>query len=301
MLLRNEFQYMSNPLPQIEIIRQIGQGENEIWLAKIEDRDLVVVKTPEPFASKQSLQRLIFEAWFLQHFTDIKNIISLIYFDNVPNAPRLVMPFFSGGNLKDSIKSEDLLLEQRLEMIAIIADAVHNLHQKGFLHSDIKPSNILLDSEKNPFLSDFGFATFFGKMPDLSNIKNNEIESFLLHRLATIIGGTWEYMPPERFDKPPLELLPSSDIYSLGVSLFEVITGVVPYRSKECSIEKKRQILRDLHKTGKYPNIFQLNPLLERFPRVQDVIGNCLSSKPEARYQSAEELAVDIRQLMLGN
>lgn len=291
---------MANPLPQIEIVRQIGQGENEIWLAKMEDLDLVVVKKPEPFATKQSLQRLTIEAWFLQHLTDIKNIISLIYFENTPNAPRLIMPYFSGGNLKDSIKSEDLLLEQRLEIIAIIADAVHSLHQKGFLHSDIKPSNVLLDSAKKPFLSDFGFATFFGEMPDLSNIKNNEIENLLLHRLATITGGTWEYMPPERFDKPPLELLPSSDIYSLGVSLFEVMTGVVPYRSKECGIEKKRQVLRDLHKTGKYPNVFQLNPLLERFPRVQEVVGNCLSPKPEARYQSAEELAVDIR-LMLGN
>jgi serine/threonine protein kinase len=180
----------------------------------------------------------------------------------------IAMEYAAGGSLADMLESKGRLLGHSVAMlIAEVADALALAHSQGLLHLDIKPSNILLNSEGWPVLSDFGHArlTATTGQPTSSNA---------------------EYFDPALAEGQPPG--PPSDVYSLGVVCYEALTGAVPF-----SGDTSLQILRSARTQP-------FRPLLEAAPDTSPVLARAveraMARRPQDRFQTAGELSSALRQ-----
>lgn len=160
-------------------------------------------------------QRFEFEAKALAKLNH-PNIVSVLGYGEYEGRPYLVMDYVPGGTLKDKL-GKPMQSEKALALLVPIANALHYAHGKKIIHRDVKPSNILINEDGRPMLTDFGVAKL------LESDKNLE----LTH---TDVGiGTPHYMSPEQGRNQKVG--PKSDIYSLGVVLYEMVAGKKPYQA----------------------------------------------------------------------
>lgn len=181
----------------------------------------------------------------------------------------IVMPLMEGGTLRSRIRKHPLPLKQCCTYIREIASALDYVHSQGIIHRDIKSSNVLLDKEGRSYLSDFGIA------------RTASTESTQLTTTGNVLG-TVDYIAPELFETNSRanEL---SDLYSLGVLLYEMVTGHLPFTAENAIAVITMQINNPPPSPRQY--VPELSPLVER------VILRALEKQPELRYPSASELA----------
>lgn len=200
----------------------------------------------------------------LEHF----NIVPLYDYWRDPSGAYLVMRWLRGGSLRSYLKQSHLEIAQIVRIINQTAAALSFAHQHNVIHRDIKPENILLDNEGNAFLTDFGIAV------DLRNHDNVNIEN--------ISFGSPDYVAPEQLkDKI---ITPRSDIYSLGIMLYELLAGERPFVSKEPKEIMKMQLYNPV------PSLRLKRPDLP--PEVDTVIWQSTAKNPAHRYDNVLELAV---------
>lgn len=186
----------------------------------------------------------------------------------------IVMPFLSGGTLAAHIEKAWLALDEAAIIIARIAGALDYAHAEGVIHRAVKPLNILFDQHGNAFLSDFGIAQMIDPPTDM-----------IVEEPITGTGdtGTPEYMAPEMAKLGGLT--PLVDVYALGVTLFEMLTGKQPYES-----HWPHEVVMK-HREASIPDAHELRPDLP--DGVQGVIEQGMAKDPAKRYQNAGELADD--------
>lgn len=190
----------------------------------------------------------------------------------------LVMDFVQGGTLGDHLKRflADRLLTVRT--LIKVARAVHHAHQLGILHRDLKPSNVLLDEQDEPKVTDFGLAKIPASAPELS-------------RDGELIG-TPAYMSPEQAAGHNEQIGPATDVWGLGVILYELLTGLRPFPGGD-----QTRMLFAIQTARPLPPR-QIRPLLE--PTLERIILRCLEKNPARRYPSAAALADDLERYERG-
>lgn len=182
------------------------------------------------------------------------------------------MDYVPGGTLAERLRTGPLPPDVAAEIAAQIADALDHAHRRGIVHRDLKPSNILLDEEGRPLLADFGIAQAISSGPRLT-------------QTGTSVG-TPEYMSPEQGQG--LRVDGRSDIYSLGIVLYQMVTGRVPFQA-HTPVATLYQVV---HQPPPPPR--QINPRIP--PYLENIIMRALAKEPENRFQSAREMAAALRQ-----
>lgn len=184
----------------------------------------------------------------------------------------LVMRHMAGGSLTRKIKSGALSLGDATQIVSQIAPALDAVHSQGIVHRDLKPANILLDGFGNPAISDFGIAHLSEATIDLT---------------GSAIIGTPSYMSPEQVRGSDLDR--RSDLYALGIILFEMLAGRGPFQANTpMSLAMK-------HLTESIPSILSFRPDLPL--EVGSVLDKALAKDKEMRYASASELASDLKEI----
>ena len=186
--------------------------------------------------------------------------------------PFYTMKLAEGGSLRNRHASLRRDHREIAALMAKVAHAAHHAHERGVLHRDLKPGNILFDAQGEPMVADFGLAAWLHQPRDLSR--------------TSLIFGTAGYLPPEFVDGRPEVLLPASDVYSLGVILYELLSGRLPFEGKSA--------LTTLREASERPAPL-LRRLLPSADRDLEVIcARCLEAEPDLRYPSALALADDL-------
>jgi serine/threonine-protein kinase len=201
-------------------------------------------------------------------------IVPVYDFGEQDNQRYLVMRYMPGGTLANKIKEGALTFREATQIILQIAPALDAVHAQGVVHRDLKPGNILFDSYGNAAISDFGIAHLSAATTDLT---------------GSSIIGTPSYMSPEQV-RGDGALDGRSDIYALGVILFEMLTGRGPFHAATpLSVALK-------HLSEPIPSIRLFRPDLPT--QVEHVLNRALAKDREMRYSNASELALELRALL---
>jgi tetratricopeptide (TPR) repeat protein len=199
------------------------------------------------------------------------------YGESDTGMPYIVMELIEGPTLADLIRQESLTLPRIVTIIRQVTEALGEAHRQGIIHRDIKPSNVATDKRGEVKVLDFGLA----KQLDLSSVSDPERQT-LLHTQTRegVIVGTPMYLSPEQ--ALGVDIDARSDLFSLGALLYECIAGKPPFFGKS-PVEICARVLRD-----DPPPPSKFNP---QVPRLLDQVTlKALAKKPEARYQTAEEM-----------
>ncbi len=208
------------------------------------------------------------------------HIIPIYEIGQEDDQPYFSMKLIPGGNLGRHI--ERLKDDPRtvVTVIAKVARAVHYAHQRTILHRDIKPSNILLAEHDEPYVTDFGLAKRIGPGSDT------------METVTGAVMGTPAYMPPEQARGGTKSVTTAADVYSLGATLYEALTGQPPFAGESAG-EIMRQVLDQEPARPR-----SIHPGLDR--DLETICLKCLEKRPERRYGSAKALAEDLESWLGG-
>ncbi len=314
-----QYQYLSEPESNTLIAgryttqEKIGEGGmGEVWVAKQSapvKRKVALKLIKRGMDSRAVLQRFDQERQALA-MMDHPNIAKVLDAGMTPNGqPFFVMELVKGLPLNQFCDEAKLALKERLELFVPICQAVQHAHQKGIVHRDLKPANILvtsIDGEPIPKVIDFGVAkATAGRLSDDS----------MATQIGTVVG-TLEYMSPEQARLSGEDIDTRADIYSLGVILYELLTGLRPIDAKKLKNAALNEMIRIIQeeepsepstRLSKDDSLASLAAARRIAPHrllaalrgeLDWVVMKCLEKQRERRYETANGLARDIQRFL---
>jgi len=274
-------------VPGYRLERLLGKGAfGEVWLALNENTNL---KVAIKFYARQGgldLSLLMREVDKLRLLATDRYVVQLLEVGWKADPPFYVMEHFEQGSLEDRLRNGPLTVAEAVVLFREMVEGMSHAHDKGILHCDLKPANILLDQDHKPRLADFGQA----------RLTEEHVQSL----------GTLFYMPPEQ-TLPQAEPDVRWDVYALGVILYRMLTGQLPHHSKESAAyvqegdDRERRLRRYRRAIRK-----SRSPLAHRkIPGVdsalKNIIDRCLAVNPDKRFPNVRSIlnALDQRALKM--
>ena len=266
-----------------QIIAKLGAGGmGEVYRARDTklNRDVALKILPEAFAlDADRLERFRREARIVAalNHTHIVTIFSIEEHDDVPF---MTMELIEGSTLDQGIPGSGLSLARFFDIAIELADALSAAHRKHIIHRDLKPANVMVTEDGHVKVLDFGLA----RAVDADAVRLGKDVTYVGTKVGTIVG-TMPYMSPEQIEARPLDH--RTDLFSLGIMLYELATGERPFRG-DSPVALMSSILKDHFK-----------PVGERrsdFPGgVCRLIDRCLEKEPRDRIQSAAEILAELK------
>jgi tetratricopeptide (TPR) repeat protein/predicted Ser/Thr protein kinase len=255
------------------IERKIGAGGmGEVFLAqdtKLKRHVALKFLPPEFTLDAEVKTRFMREAQAAAALSH-PNIITVYEVSEYQNRSYIAMEYVEGASLKDMIDGKELRINQVIDIAMQISHGLAKAHEAGIVHRDIKPQNVLIDRDGRARILDFGLAKLKG-------------DAKLTQAGSTL--GTISYMSPEQAQGEEVDR--RSDIFSLGVMLYEMITGRVPFQGEQQAAILNSIVTEQPQPLARYNN--KVSPELER------IVAKALAKDREDRYQHADDLLADLR------
>jgi serine/threonine-protein kinase len=268
-------QLVGKKLGSYEVTELIGKGGMaavyKAYQPSMNRNVAIKVLTQQVSGDRASVQRFENEARLIAQL-EHAHILPVYDFGEQEGILYIVMRYLPAGTLADRISEKGMPLKEAVNFFSQLASALHYAHTQGVIHRDLKPSNVLIDQQDNIFLSDFGIAKSLEATQNLTGTGG--------------VVGTPTYMSPEQGLGDSLDA--RSDIYALGVILYEMLTGSPPF------IADNPMAVMLKHINEPVPEPRSINPDIP--PEVETVILKALAKAPEQRYQTAREMAEALEQ-----
>lgn len=256
-----------------EILQPLQQGGMAtVYLARDKHKRLVALKILAPqFAADPNFRLRFRQEADISAQLDSSPVVPLYDFGEYRGQPYIAMKWMSGGTLEDRLQRGPLPLDEVKAIMLRISAALSLAHKKGFVHRDIKPGNILFDETGSAFLGDFGIA--------------RQVTA----TASSTVVGTPLYSAPEQIKGEQVDA--RTDIYQMGVLLFEMLAGTTPFRGDTGSIIMQ-------HLTAPPPHISQFNNTVPL--EFQAIINKAMQKNKQDRFVSGEELLLVFKNIRLG-
>ncbi len=272
-------------LGHYRIVEKIGAGGmGEVYRARDEhlSRDVAIKVLPPGTLTDESARKHFRKEALILSQLNHPNVATIYDFDTQQGVDFLAMEYIPGITLSEKLAAGPLPEKEVLRLGVQLGEGLAAAHDHGIVHRDLKPGNLRVTSDGRLKILDFGLAKLWH--PVTASAATESLSE------PQAMAGTLPYMAPEQLLGGEIDA--RTDLHAAGLVLYEMATGQQPF----AQVERSQLIGAILHKTPRPPRA--LNPKLS--PELERVIGKCLEKEPENRYQSAKELAIDLRRLQMG-